>query len=74
MLETYQRLIRWNNSKVNAPAYNIVDFIPPIRKHTFSPDIDPSTLINDEAVFKALTGINWTSPDFQPIDKEEEPA
>ena len=40
-------------------AYKIVDLIPPIRKHTFAPEIDPSELIDDEAEFQALTGINW---------------
>ena len=49
-----------------------MDLIPPTRKHTFAPDIDPSTLIDDKAVFKAVTGINWISPDFQPVEEEEE--
>ena len=51
-----------------------MDLIPPTHKHTFAPDIDPSTLIDDEVVFKAVTGMNWTSPDFQPIEEEEELA
>ena len=56
------------------PAYKIADLIPPIRKHTFAPEIDPSELIDDEAKFHALTGINWSSPDFQTVEGEEEPA
>ena len=62
------------NAKVKAPVYPIMDLIPPTRKHTFAPDIDPSTLIDDEPIFKAVTGVNWTSPDFQPVEEEEEPA
>ena len=52
------------NAKVKAPVHEAMDLIPPTRKHTFAPDIDPSTLIDDEAVFKALTGINWAASDF----------
>lgn len=63
-LSKYQAAYTKENSKVTSPAYDVIDLIPPIRKHTFAPDIDPSTLIDDEAVFKAVTGINWTSPDF----------
>ena len=73
-LSKYQAAYTMENSKVKASAYEIVDLIPPIRKHTFAPDIDPSTLIDDEAVFKALTGIDWTSPDFQTMHEEEELA
>ena len=52
-----------------------MDLIPPTRKHTFAPDIDPSTLIDDEAIFKAVAGVNWISPNFQPVEEEqEEPA
>ena len=50
--------------------------IPPIRKHTYAPDVEPSDLIHDEAVFQALTGIDWTTIDFQPLggEKEDEPT
>ena len=57
---------------MKAPAYEIVELIPPIRKNTFAPDVDPSTLIDDEAVFHALTGIDWTSSDFQTMEEEEQ--
>jgi hypothetical protein len=60
------------NAKVKAPAYDIMDLTPPTRKHTFDPDVDPSPIINDEAIFEALTGIDWTSPDIQ-MDEEGEP-
>ena len=35
-----------------APIHNVEDLVPPIRKHTCAPDIDPSNLIHEEAVFK----------------------
>ena len=62
------------NSKVKAPVHEAMDLIPPTRKHTFAPDIDPSILIDNEAVFKALAGIDWSSRNFQTTEEEEEPA
>jgi hypothetical protein len=74
-LSKYQAAYTKENAKVKAPAYEIVELIPPIRKHTFAPDVDLSTLIDDEAVFQALIGIDWTSSDFQTMEEEEaEPA
>jgi hypothetical protein len=71
-LSHYQSIYDANNKRVNAPTYDAPNLIPPIRKHTYAPDVDPSTLISDEAVFKALTGIDWTTIDFQPLGREEE--
>ena len=48
------------------------NLIPPIRKHTYAPDVDPSDLIDEEVVFQALTRIDWTTFDFQPLGGEEE--
>ena len=59
---------------MNAPVHKVVDLIPPTRKHTFAPDIDPSTLIDNEAIFKALTRISWSSPNFQMTEEEKELA
>ena len=50
----------------------VQNLIPPIRKHTYALDIEPSNLISDEAVFEALTQINWTIVDLQPLGGEEE--
>ena len=55
-----------------ALIHNVEDLVPPIRKHTYAPDIEPSPLISDEAVFQALTGIDWATVDFQPLGREEE--
>ena len=46
--------------------------MPLIRKHTYAPDINPSDLIHEEAVFQALTGINWSTADFQRLGRDEE--
>ena len=57
-LSKYNPAYDAENAKVKAPIHEAVDLIPPTRKHTFAPDIDPSSLIDDEVVFRALTGIN----------------
>ena len=46
--------------------------MPLIRKHTYAPDINPSNLIHEEAVFQALTGIDWSTVDFQRLGRDEE--
>jgi hypothetical protein len=69
-LSQYQAAYDADNKKMKAPVHPEVDLIPPTRKHTFAPDIDPSNLIDDEAVFRALTGINWSTPDFQQMDNQ----
>ena len=57
---------------VDAAVKEAQNLIPPILKHTYAPDIEPSNLIGDEAVFQALTRIDWTTLDFQPLGEEEE--
>lgn len=75
-LSFYQASYDTNNKRVAAPTPEAQNLIPPIRKHTYAPDIEPSTLISEEAVFQALTGIDWTTIDFQPLarDEEDEPV
>ena len=70
-LSKYHSVYDAENAKVT-PIHEAVDLIPPTHKHTFAPDIDSSTLIDEEAIFKALTGINWATSDFQPTGEEEE--
>ena len=70
-LSYYQASYDVNNKRVAAPTPEAQNLIPPIRKHTYAPDIEPSTLISDEAVFQALTGIDWTTIVFQPLGREE---
>ena len=42
------------------PSYKVTDLIPPVRQHTFAPEIDPAGLIDDEAEFVALHGFDWS--------------
>ena len=60
------------NQKLPTLAYKVMDLIPPIRKHTFAPEVDPSEIIDDEAEFQALNGIDWTSLTFQVAEEDEE--
>ena len=57
---------------MHTPAYKVMDLIPPIRKHTFAPKIDPSNLIDDEAEFHAWHGFDWSKPNFQTAEEDEE--
>ena len=70
-LTHYQPVYDANNKKVKAPTHDAPDLTPPIHKHTYAPDVDPSTLISDEAVFRALTGIDWSTTNFQPLGEKE---
>src|SRR3954464_3576008 len=71
-LTYYQAQYNDQNKRVAAPVPEAENLIPPIRKHTYAPDIEPSSLIHDEAVFQALMGIDWTTVDFQPLGRAEE--
>ena len=61
-----------DNKQVDASMKEVQNLIPPIRKHTYAPNIEPSNLISNEAVLQALTGIDWATIDFQPLGGEEE--
>ena len=52
--------------------HEVEELVPPIRKHTYTPDIDLSSLIHEEAVFQSLTGIDWSTVDFQRLGRDEE--
>ena len=58
------------NRRIPTPHYEVTSLIPPIRKHTFAPEVDPAGLIDDEAEFEALSGIDWSSSTFQ--DREQD--
>ena len=60
------------NKRIDASVYEAQNLIPPIRKHTYSPNVEPSDLISDEAFFRALAGIDWATIDFQPVGGEAE--
>ena len=46
------------NKWIDASVYEAQNLIPPIRKHTYAPDVESSDLISDEAIFRALFGID----------------
>ena len=71
-LSHYQAQYNDQNKRVAAPIPEAENLVPPIRKHTYAPDIEPSSLIHKEAVFQALMGIDWSTVDFQPMDRDEE--
>ena len=71
-LSVYRSSYDTDNKRVDAAVKEAQNLIPPIHKHTYAPDIEPSTLISDEAVFQALTGIDWATIDFQPLGREED--
>ena len=41
-----------NNHRVDTVVKEVQNLIPPIRKHTYAPDVEPSSLISEEAYFK----------------------
>ena len=61
-----------DNKRVEAVIPEVQNLIPPIHKHTYAPDVDPTDLISEEAVFQALTRIDWTTAGFQPLEEDEE--
>ena len=71
-LTKYQPGYDAENQRIPTPRYEAVSLIPPTRKHTFAPEVDPSNLIDDEVEFHALRGINWSSPNFQTAEEDEE--
>ena len=69
-LTKYQPGYDAENQRIPTPHYEVTSLIPPIRKHTFAPEVDPTRLIDDEAEFEALSGIDWSSSTFQ--DREQD--
>ena len=72
-IDKYQPDFDVENKKMDTSLYKVTDLIPPVRPHTFAPEIDPSGLTSDEAEFVALHGFDWSKPIFQTM-KEDEPA
>ena len=66
-LTTYQLGFDAENKKMDTPSYKVTDLITPIRQHTFTPEIDQSGLIDDEAKFVALHGFDWSKPHLQMV-------
>lgn len=70
-IDKYQPGFDVENKKMETPSYKVTDLIPPVRQHTFAPEIDPAGLIDDEAEFIALDGFDWSKPSFQPVEGGE---
>ena len=64
-LTKYQPGYDAENQRIPTPRYEALNLIPPARQHTFAPEIDPAGLIDEEAQFEALSGIDWKSSTFQ---------
>ncbi|XBI16278.1 hypothetical protein VPH35_058567 [Triticum aestivum] len=64
-LTKYQPVYDAENQRIPTPRYEALNLIPPARQHTFAPEIDPAGLIDEEAQFEALSGIDWKSSTFQ---------
>ena len=71
-LTRYQPGYDMENWRIPMPHYEVTSLIPPTRKHTFAPDVDPAGLIDDEAEFGALNNIDWSSSTFQEREHGEE--
>ena len=71
-LSHFQPVYDIEGKRQPAEIHEVKEIVPPIRKHTYAPDINPSNLIHEEAVFQALTGIDWSTVDFQRLGRDEE--
>ena len=72
-IDKYQPGFDMENKKMATPSYRVTDLIPPVRQHTFAPEVDPASLIDDEAEFIAVNGFDWSNPSFQ-LTEGDEPA
>ena len=57
-LTKYQPGFDAENRRIPTPRYEALNLIPLARQHTFAPEIDPAGLIDEEAQFEALSGID----------------
>ena len=71
-LTRYQPGYDAENRRIPTPHYEVTSLVPQIRKHKFTPEVDPAGLIDDEAEFEALNGIDWSSSTFQDREQGEE--
>ena len=71
-LTKYQLGYDAENQRIPAPHYKVTSLIPPIRKHTFAPEVDLAGLIDDEAEFEALNGMTGHHQPSRTGNKMEE--
>lgn len=70
-IDKYQPGFDLENKKMATPSYKVTDLIPPVRQHTFAPEVDPANLIDDEAKFITVNGFDWSNPSFQLTERGE---
>ena len=70
-LTRYQPGYDAENRRMPTLHYKVTSRIALIRKHTFAPEVDPTGLIDDEAEFESLNGIDWSSSTFQDREQDE---
>ena len=71
-LSHFQPVYDAEGKRQPADIQEFEELVPPIRMHTYAPDINLSNLIHEEAVFQVLTGIDWSMVDFQRLGRDEE--
>ena len=71
-LSHFQPVYNAEGKRQPAVIHDVEDLVPPICKHTYAPDIDPSSLIHEEVMLQALTGIDWSMVDLQCLGRDEE--
>lgn len=64
-LKRYQVGYDEDGNWINTSAFEPVNLIPARRKNIFAPDVDPSTLIEEDAEFEALSTIDWDVDNIQ---------
>ena len=70
-LTKYQAGYDEENRRIPTPQYDVTSLMPPLRKHTFAPEVDPAGLVDAEAEFEALNNIDWSSSTFQEKEQGE---
>ena len=70
-LKKYQTTYDESNMRVQPPSFEPFDLNPQHHKHTFAPDVDPTPIMHDDAIFQALTSIDWNLDNLQIKGVEE---
>ena len=71
-LTKYEACYDAKNWRIPTPHYEVTSLIPPLRKHNFAREVDPTGLVDDEAEFEALNNIDWSSSTFQEREQGED--
>ena len=58
-LRSYQAAYGANHTRIPPPDLITKNLAPQRREHVFAPEVDPSSILDDEAVFQALSHCNW---------------